>query len=145
MESGERRNTNRNTTMNKKFRMIKKIIIGILSALGLFYISFTIFFSVFSDCYTMRKGLVTSPDGEYVAEYYQEVCEDEPSEIKIWLGKQKSDTRTLIFSSIATTTEKIEMSWPGERELRITYPGALNPTNTNSSVDDINITFKLSK
>ena len=88
-------------------KMIKKVIIGIFSAIGVFYLLFTIYFSVFSDCYTIRKGLVASPDGNYVAEHYQEVCETKPSVIKIWQGKHKSDKRTLIFSSIATTTEKI--------------------------------------
>ena len=122
--------------------MLKKIIIGILSAIGLFYVVSTIYFSVFSDCYTIRKGLVASPDGNYVAEHYQKVCETKPSVIKIWLGKHKSDTQTLIFSSIATTTENIQMSWLSDKELYIIYPGALNPTTTNNSVDNVYINFK---
>jgi len=125
--------------------MVKKTIIWGLSAIGLFYIVVTIYFSIFTDCHVIKKGLATSPDGKYVAKFYQTMCEDEPSKIKIWLGKQNSNKSTLIFSSIATTTENIEMTWPNEIVLHISYPGSLNPTTTIRTVDNVHIKFTVSK
>jgi len=125
--------------------MVKKTIIWVLSAIGLFYIVVTFYFSVFSDCHVAKKGLATSPDGKYVAKYYQAMCEDEPSKIKIWLGEQNSNKSTLIFSSIATTTENIQMTWLNEVVLHVSYPGSLNPTTTISSVENVHIKFTVSK
>ena len=125
--------------------MIKKITIRILAAIGLFYIVFVSYVSVFDDCHTQIKGVATSPDGVYMANYYQKYCEGKPTIINIWLGKQDSTTGTQIFSSIATTTEKIHLVWKKEKELHVIYPEFLVPTTTNNSFENVNIKFKAIK
>lgn len=122
--------------------MIKKIIIGLLSVAGAFYIAMWVYTSFFLDCYSTQINAINSPDGKYEVRYMHKYCESKPNEIKIWLGHVGSNTSTLIFSSIATTTENIQLKWAGNNELHINYPEQLKPnTSLNAQVDNVYIEY----
>ena len=113
-----------------------------LSIAGAFYIAMWIYASFFLDCYVKQINAINSPNGKYEVRYEQKYCESKPNEIKIWLGHVGSNSSTLIFSSIATTTENIQLLWANDRELHINYPELLKPTTSlNVPVDDIYIEY----
>ncbi len=106
------------------------------------YLAFILYFSIFNDCYNKLQEQVYSPDGKYKVRYFTETCESKPSEIKIWLGESNSDTSLLIFSAIATTTNKIQLTWVNNHELKVIYPGALDPTTINAKPKNVFIKYK---
>lgn len=122
--------------------MIKKIIISILSVAGAFYIATSIYVSFFLDCYTKDINVVNSPNGKIEVRHIQRTCESKPNEIEIWLGHVGSKTSSLIFSSIATTTENIQLRWANDYELHINYPEQLSPTTTlNIPIEKVSIQY----
>jgi len=121
--------------------MIKKITIGTLSVLGAFYLVSLLFIS-FTDCHQLIVSEINSPDTKYEVSYYQETCDTSPQKVTVWLGERNSNTKLLIFSAIATTTEKLELSWVNNYELLVTYPGALQPTTIDVTHDNISIKYK---
>ena len=122
--------------------MIKRIIIGCLSAIGLFYIAISLYVFVFSDCRSVLKEEINSPDGKYKAEYVQETCKSEPPRISVWVGEHNKSNAMLVFSSIATTTTDLQLTWVRENALHIIYPRALEPTTVNVNHNDVFITYE---
>ncbi|MCG8050268.1 MAG: hypothetical protein JAZ15_03625 [Candidatus Thiodiazotropha endolucinida] len=122
--------------------MTKKTIIIILSVVGTFYIAMWLYISFFIDCYTNQINTIRSPNGSLEVKYDQKICKSEPTEIKIWLGRVGSNSSSLIFSSIATTTEYIQLTWSSDSELLINYPEQLKPTHIlNVPVNDVYIKY----
>ena len=121
--------------------MIKKVVIVVFALIGVIYALFVLYVNFFVNCYTVEKGLIVSPDGKYEVRYDQEICDNYPTEINIWLGERNSKTKQLIFSSLATSTEEIHLAWKNVLNLHVSYPETLKPTTLNSEVDDVYIDF----
>ncbi len=121
---------------------IKKILVGLFATLGVVYALMMLYAFVFVDCRYTPRGLTSSPDGKYLAEYFVEECEELPPIIKVIVGEQKSGSQMVVFSAVATTTEIISLVWKSDNELLIKYPSSLNPTTARRSKDYINIEYQ---
>jgi len=119
----------------------KKIVIGILAAIGLLYLLMIVYANLFVDCHHVSSGVAGSPDGKYIVEHYVKVCESEPPIIQVLVGEKNSSTRKLVFSAIATSTLPIRIEWRSGNELQISHARSIEPTTADQNYDHVRISY----
>ena len=122
--------------------MTKKIIIGIFAVIGFLYVLMTIYVTTFVDCRHPVTGETISPNSEYKANYYIEVCDETPPRIQVLIGKINENLQMVVFSSLATTTDKVSLTWRSDTNLLIKYPEALNPDTIHQSMNNVYISYE---
>ena len=100
------------------------------------------FATTFTNCRRPITGETISPSSEYEANYYIEVCDERPTRIKVLINKVNENKQMVIFSSLATTTDKVSLTWRSHTELLIKYPKALNPDTIHKSMNGIFISYQ---
>ena|SRR3990172_7321614 len=134
--------------------VLKKIILGVLAAVGIFYIGFSIYTAFFAsiDCTTYRVAKIPSPGKKYLVKQEKRECRSQPGvDMIVWVLEKTREAEQPAFVAPATVVDsgagkpmpvEIGIKWISDTELLITYPQGVTPKSAVDKMGDVAITYQ---
>ena len=120
-----------------------KVAVGVLAAVGAFYVGFLIFITVTEPCVHYGVAELRSPDQQHIAGIELQSCEDgTSSELWVWVWRSDDPNKRSggPFSSDPTTTE-VYLEWRSANQLVVRYPSAME-INDRLYLGDVDLYFE---
>ena len=106
-------------------------------------IALNVHYHLFNGGCTIYKGAVfTSPNGEFNAHGEYTMCDDKPAEMKILLNDVDEENPRIIFESIYTTSERMDLRWESDNKLTVLYPKSVTPKTKLQASNGIQLFYK---